>query len=59
MDSIGAPYTFKGYAGAKHAFTNPAATEMGKKFSIPVEYNAAADTASWNDMKVFLTGIFK
>ncbi len=59
MDSINAPYTFKGYAGAKHAFTNPGATETGKKFSIPVEYNAAADTASWNDMKVFFAGIFK
>ena len=59
MDSINAPYSFKGYAGAKHAFTNPAATATGKKFSIPVEYNAAADTASWNDMKTFFATIFK
>lgn len=59
MDSIGAAYTFKSYAGAKHAFTNPGATETGKKFSIPVEYNAAADTASWNDMKTFFARIFK
>ncbi|HSN60364.1 MAG TPA: dienelactone hydrolase family protein, partial [Ferruginibacter sp.] len=59
MDSIGAPYTFKGYANAKHAFTNPAATEMGTKFSIPVAYNAAADSTSWNDMKVFFGQIFK
>ena len=46
MDSIGADYTFKQYAGATHAFSNPAATEMGKKFNIPIAYNAAADSAS-------------
>ena len=59
MDSIGATYTFKGYDSAMHAFTSPGATEMGKKFGIPVAYNAAADTASWNDMKVFFGTIFK
>ncbi len=59
MDSIGAHYTFKSYAGATHAFTNPAATDMGKKFSMPIAYNAAADSSSWIDMKQFLTSIFK
>ncbi len=58
MDSIGATYTFKGYAGATHAFTNPAATAMGTKFSIPIAYNEAADITSWNDMKVFFGKIF-
>jgi dienelactone hydrolase len=59
MDSVGITYTFKEYAGATHAFTNPAATEKGKKFNMPIEYNAAADTASWNDMKAFFGVIFK
>ena len=59
MDSIGKSYTFKSYPGATHAFTNPDATEMGKKFKMPIEYNAAADTASWNDMKEFFGRIFK
>jgi dienelactone hydrolase len=59
MDSIGATYTFKSYPGATHAFTNPDATAMGQKFKIPVAYNAAADTASWNEMKVFFSGLFK
>ncbi len=59
MDSISAAYTFKSYANATHAFTNPAATETGKKFNMPIEYNAAADSASWNDMKLFFAGIFK
>ena len=59
MDSIGAVYTFKNYAGATHAFSNPAATELGIKFKLPIAYNAAADTASWNDMKAFFKDLFK
>src|SRR5687768_3345134 len=59
MDSIGADYTFKVYEGATHAFTNPDATETGKKFNLPIAYNAAADSASWNDMKEFFGRIFK
>src|SRR4030095_2303921 len=53
MDSVGADYTVKVYANADHAFTNPAATHNGEKFKIPIKYNAAADSASWNDMKEF------
>ena len=59
MDSIGAKYTFKAYDSATHAFTNPNATALGEKFKIPVKYNAAADTASWNDMKTFFTQVFQ
>lgn len=59
MDSIGASYTFKSYPGANHAFSNPDATAMGQKFKIPIAYNAAADTASWNEMKTFFTELFK
>lgn len=59
MDSIGAKYSFKSYEGAVHAFTNPAATEIGEKFQIPIKYNAAADTASWNDMKAFFKQVFQ
>ena len=58
MDSAGAKYTFKAYEGAVHAFTNPDATAMGEKFKIPIKYNAAADSASWNDMKEFFGKIF-
>jgi dienelactone hydrolase len=59
MDSVGAKYTFKHYANATHAFTNLGATEKGKKYNMPIEYNAAADTASFNEMKAFLARIFK
>lgn len=58
MDSAGADYVFKIYPGAKHAFSNPAATENGKKFNMAIAYNAAADTASWNDMKDFFKKLF-
>jgi dienelactone hydrolase len=58
MDSIGADYTFKTYDSATHAFTNPDATEAGKRFNLPIAYNAKADTASWADMKAFFDRIF-
>lgn len=59
MDSIGAKYTFKVYDSATHAFTNPDATGLGKKFNLPIAYNAKADSASWNDMKEFFKRIFQ
>ena len=59
MDSIKADFTFKSYPGATHAFTNPEATEKGKKFNIPIAYNAAADSASWNDMKEFFGKVLR
>lgn len=59
MDSIGANYTFKSYPNATHAFTNPNATEVGKKFNLPISYNAAADSASWIEMKNFLGSVLK
>lgn len=59
LDSIGATYTFKVYANATHAFTNPDATQIGKKFNMPIEYNPQADKDSWNDMRAFLDSVFK
>lgn len=59
MDFINADYKFSVYPNATHAFTNPNATEMGKKFNIPIAYNAAADSASWKDMKEFFGRVFK
>jgi dienelactone hydrolase len=59
LDSIGNDNTFKFYANATHAFTNPDATKTGKQFNMPIEYNAVADRDSWNDMKSFLSRIFK
>lgn len=59
LDSAGVPYTFKSYPGAVHAFTNPDATEMGKKFNMPVAYNEQADKNSWNEMKEFFAELWK
>lgn len=59
MDSVGADYTFKAYADATHAFTNPGATATGQRFNLPIKYNAAADSASWKDMQDFFGRIFK
>jgi dienelactone hydrolase len=59
MDSAGLKYTFKTYEGATHAFTNPNATEKGKEHNLPIRYNAAADSASWNDMKTFFDRILQ
>jgi dienelactone hydrolase len=59
LDSIGATYTFKTYANATHAFTNPNATKVGKEFNMPIEYNAEADLSSWSDMVLFFEELFK
>jgi dienelactone hydrolase len=59
MDSIKADLTFREYPGATHAFTNPDATKIGQQFNMPIAYNAAADTASWKEMRIFFDRIFK
>jgi dienelactone hydrolase len=58
MDNAGADYRFVSYPGAKHSFTNPDADELGKKFGLPLEYNAAADKDSWQQMQAFFKEIF-
>lgn len=58
MDSIKAEYSYKSYANATHAFTNPESNSNAKKFNMPIAYNPAADTASWKDMWEFFGKIF-
>jgi dienelactone hydrolase len=59
LDAAGASYSVKEYPNATHAFTNPAATENGKKFDIPIAYNPEADKQSWNDMKDFFAMLWQ
>ncbi len=59
MDSAKINYTFIDYPNSLHSFTNPASTEVGKKFNMKIAYNKEADEKSWNDMKKFLADIFK
>ena len=33
--------------GAKHAFTNPEADDLGQRFGMPLAYDKAADAGSW------------
>ncbi|MDP4965580.1 MAG: dienelactone hydrolase family protein [Salibacteraceae bacterium] len=58
MAAAGAEMEFVNYPGAVHAFTNPAATEMGQKFELPLAYNEEADKASWAKMTEFLKSVF-
>jgi dienelactone hydrolase len=59
MENEKIPFQFKVYKNATHAFTNPDATEIGKKFNLPIAYNKEADIKSWKDMQIFLKTIFK
>ncbi|HMR83718.1 MAG TPA: dienelactone hydrolase family protein [Niabella sp.] len=59
MDNAGADYTFIGYPDAKHAFSNPNATAVGEKYKLDIAYNEAADKASWEELKTFLSTVFK
>ena len=57
MQNANVDLQFKSYPGAKHSFTNPDATALGKKFNLPLEYNARADKDSWQDMQDFFKKI--
>jgi dienelactone hydrolase len=58
LDDAGIDYKLSVYPGAKHAFTNPQADSIGKKFNIPIAYNKEADEKSWNELQDFLDEIF-
>jgi dienelactone hydrolase len=58
MDAAGQKYDLVIYPNAKHAFTNPEATEYGKQFNIPLEYNAEADAASWEKLRELLASLW-
>lgn len=46
------------YPGVKHGFTNPEADELGKRFNLPLAYNADADKDSWMQATAFLKAVF-
>jgi dienelactone hydrolase len=56
MDSAGADYKYIEYEGAVHAFTSKGADELGEKFELPLAYDAAADSASWEELKILFAG---
>ena len=59
MKTAGVDFKFVNYPGALHAFTNPAATELGKKFNMPIAYNENADKKSWVEMQKWFKKTFK
>ncbi|HTP13787.1 MAG TPA: dienelactone hydrolase family protein, partial [Bacteroidota bacterium] len=59
MADAGADLKYVTYPGATHAYSNPAATAVGKKFNMPIAYNAKADKGSWLEMQKFFRTIFK
>jgi dienelactone hydrolase len=59
MKAAGADFKFINYPGAIHGFSNPGATELGKKFSMAIAYNKNADTKSWAELQKFLKRSFK
>jgi dienelactone hydrolase len=46
MEAAQADYRVVEYPGAVHAFTNPEATAAGKKFNLPLRYDAKANKAA-------------
>ena len=55
MEDAGADWQFVRYGGARHGFTNPDVGEYG----IPnLEYDAAADRRSWEDMQDLFAELF-
>ncbi|MGB9094397.1 MAG: dienelactone hydrolase family protein [Gallionella sp.] len=58
MEHAGADFRVVTYPGAKHAFTNPAADVLGKKFNLPIAYDAKADNDSWEQARKFLQEVF-
>lgn len=59
MDKAGLTSEVVTYPGAQHAFTNPEADMYGKKFKLPLAYDAVADKDSWTKGLDFLTEAFK
>jgi len=54
FDAAKADYRIIEYPGAVHAFTNPEATELGKKFNLPLRYDAKVDQEAEAEAAKFL-----
>ncbi len=59
MKNAGVDFKYIAYEGALHAFSNPDATALGKKFNMAIAYNEKADKGSWREMQKFFKAIFK
>ncbi len=59
MDKAGVKTLVVTYPGAMHSFTSPEADKLGKKFKLPMAYNAEADKDSWSKGLAFMAEAFK
>jgi dienelactone hydrolase len=59
FDAAKVDYRIIEYPGAVHAFTNPEATELGKKFNLPLRYDAKADQESKAEAAKFFAADLK
>ncbi len=57
MTDANVAFRMYSYPGATHGFTNPEVTELGKRYNLPLAYNAAADADSWEKMREFLRDV--
>lgn len=58
MKNAGADLRFIAYPGALHGFTNPEADVNGKKYGLPLAYDAETDRRSWEEMQKLFKEIF-
>ncbi|ADE11889.1 dienelactone hydrolase family protein [Sideroxydans lithotrophicus] len=59
MEKAGVTPLVVTYPGAMHSFTSPEADRLGKKFKLPMAYNAAADKDSWSKGMALMAEAFK
>jgi dienelactone hydrolase len=59
LDAAKADYRVIEYPGAVHAFTNPEATALGKKFNLPLRYDAKANKEAEEEASTFFAKVFK
>lgn len=59
MQAAGVDYKAVVYPGVVHSFTNPDADAYGKKFNLPLAYDAAADQDSWRQLQQFLAEVLQ
>ena len=58
MDAADADYEVIVHPGAQHGFSSKGADENGRKYGIPVGYDARADAESWEALIGLLNGVW-
>jgi len=59
LDAAKVNYRVIEYPGAVHAFTNPEATELGKKFNLPLRYDAKVNNEANAEASKFFAQVLK